>query len=147
MLFARPTWVPIKDIRAACDSLPVSSKKPEDFLAALLYPVFRWSLTVPSGQVFKPCVHDGARDAVDSKFDEHVALQRESFLVEGQHEEAKTHGKLRTKHDRLVLPLHHLDCLCRLWTSCKDTEGFSLAGCIGLQCYMSMVYGISQPAA
>ena len=106
--FARPTWQSIQDIRAACAELPVASKKPEHFLAALLFPILRWNLQQPAGVVFRPSAHDGAQELVDLKFNEHVQLQKENFLVDGSHEESRMHGKMRTKHDRLVIPLHYL---------------------------------------
>lgn len=128
--FGRPSWTPIREIRAACESLPVQSKKPEDFVASLLFPILRWSIAEPKGKLYKPSAADGALELVDQKFDEHVALQRENFLVNGKHEEAKTHGKLRTKYDRLVLPLHHLDAVCALWLqeSAANGAGFDIEG-------------------
>ena len=77
---------------------------------------------------FEPCEADGARAVVHSKFDEHVALQKENFLVAVQQEEAKVHGKVPTKHDRLVLPLHHLDTVCRMFADKQKVDGFSLEG-------------------
>ena len=128
MCFGRPSWTPIREIRAACTSLPVPSKRPEDFVAGLLFPVLRWSLSVPQGQLYQPSEEDGALDVVDQKFDEHVASQKESFLVHGKHEDSKTHGKLRTKYDRLLLPLHHLDTVCSLWLSESANAAIDLTG-------------------
>ncbi|OLQ10948.1 Thermospermine synthase ACAULIS5 [Symbiodinium microadriaticum] len=45
---------------------------------------------------------------------QHRELQREAFLEYGRQDEAKYHGKLRTKFDRLVLSLHILSALCCL---------------------------------
>ena len=128
--FARPSFLPIQSIREACTLLSVPSQKPEHFLAALLFPVLRWNLQQSGGVVFRPCAADGARELTDMKFNEHVQLQKESFLVEGMHEDARMHGKMRTKHDRLVLPLHYLDSVCRLYFAEKLRLGdaFDLEG-------------------
>ena len=81
-------------------------------MAALVFPVLRWNLTKPAGVVFKPCSDDGAREATDDKFDEHMTLQKESFLVAGQHAVSRRHGKLRTKHDRWAMPMNYLNEIC-----------------------------------
>ena len=45
VLFAPPTWLRLRDIKAACHKLPPETGfKPEVFLSALLYPLFHWSL-------------------------------------------------------------------------------------------------------
>ena len=57
---------------------------------------------------------DDAAALTDRNFDQHRELQREAFLEYGRQDEAKYHGKLRTKFDRLVLSLHILSALCCL---------------------------------
>ena len=42
--FPEPTWRTIAQIRKACQDLPVPSHTPEDYVAALLYPVLKSSL-------------------------------------------------------------------------------------------------------
>ena len=83
-----------------------------------------------------PSVEDGAQEIVDEKFDEHVAIQKENFLVDDQQEESKRHGKLRTKHDRLVIPLHYLDALCEHWVS----ERARLGGALDLEGLMFLTH-------
>ena len=58
-----------------------------------------------------------------------MRLQQEKFLVSGQQEAANRHGKLRTKFDRLLLPMHLLHCLCtHLERERTQTEQFDLEG-------------------
>ncbi|CAK0862761.1 unnamed protein product, partial [Prorocentrum cordatum] len=40
--FAEPQWLTIRQIREACAQLPVRSRKPADFVAGLLLPLFKW---------------------------------------------------------------------------------------------------------
>ena len=113
-VFGHPLWLSISDIRAACNQLPVPSRKPEDFLAGLCFPALRWSVK-RQGMVFKPSEADGACELADRQFNQHMECQREAFLEYGRQDEAKYHGKLRTKFDRLVVSLHILNALCRAW--------------------------------
>lgn len=71
---------------------------------------------------FVPCSTDGAQDLVDQNFDERAAMQRDAFLQPGQHEEAKYHGKLRTKFSRMALSLHALQALCAAWRQSADAN-------------------------
>ena len=75
--FGAPAWSDIGDIRAACVALPVSSGKRSDCVSALLYPLLRWSVSRPRGQVYTPAHDDGAHDIVDRKFNEHKAMQKQ----------------------------------------------------------------------
>lgn len=93
---------------------------PEGFIAALLYPVLQNSLKSPGGRVFKPHPTDGASDLVDEKFNVHMKLQEDSFLVPGQHETSKKHGKLRTKFDRLVICVHLLNTYAKAFKQARD---------------------------
>jgi hypothetical protein len=104
--FGSPEWATLQDIRVACEDLPVQSHVPEDYIAGLLFPVIRWAVSQSSGTEYEADREDGARDTCESNFDEHVEHQRDAFLQPGQHENARTHGKLRTKFDRLTLSLH-----------------------------------------
>jgi hypothetical protein len=121
--FPRPTWKTIREIRAACARLPVNSGKPEDFLAALLFPILKNALAHPGGRVFQPSRMDGAQGLVDEKFDGHMSLQSEAFLKPGQHHESKKHGKLRTKFDRALLAMHMLACACKTYKAQKEAAG------------------------
>ncbi|CAJ1339118.1 unnamed protein product, partial [Effrenium voratum] len=122
VLFAPPTWLRLRDIKAACHKLPPETGfKPEVCLSARLYPLFHWSLDrdralalegKPPGDLYEAASDDGAQDLVDQKFDFRVEKQRSCFLVPGQQEEAKHHGKMRTKYDRMVLAVHYLNHLC-----------------------------------
>ena len=69
---------------------------------------------------FIPCPGDGAQALVDENFDEHMAMQQDAFLQPGRHEEAKYHGKLRTKFNRMALALHVLQAVCAAWRSTQD---------------------------
>eukprot|EP00439_Symbiodinium_sp_Y106_P060905 s1269_g9.t1 len=54
---------------------------------------------------------------------------RLSFVsVAAQREASKPHGKLRTKFDRLVLPMHLVNGCCGQATNEAATEGFALDG-------------------
>lgn len=84
-----PRFQPLRDIIAACQSLCVPSKKPEDFLAGLLYPVLANALRHPEGMAlvlrldlfflesrcvvqgreFRPDPTDGAMETVQQNFD------------------------------------------------------------------------------
>ena len=45
--FPSPTWRTIAQVRAACALLPVPTHAPDDYVAALLYPVFKNSTGRP----------------------------------------------------------------------------------------------------
>lgn len=113
-IFTRPTFATIDEIRAACDRLPVPDRTPWNFIASLCLPVLRWSLATPT-LVMKPNPDDGAAAVCDRNFNQHVSMQEDTFLRPGLHNEAKYHGKLRTKFERLNLPLHVLDAVCKAW--------------------------------
>ena len=121
--FPRPTWKTIAEIRNACALLPVPSHTPDDYVAALLFPVLRNSLS-RQPIVYTADLGDGASKVVDDKFDSHMALQRENFLVPFQQEVSKKHGKLRTKFDRLVIAVHLLNTYCEYF----ESASFDLAG-------------------
>ena len=100
-VFGHPQWSTIAQIRAACARLPTEAHT----MAGLCYPLLRWSVG-RNGATFKPWdPDDGAQQRVDANFDEHVAMQRDAFSQPGRHDEAKYHGKLRTKFNRLVARL------------------------------------------
>lgn len=112
--FAEPLWLSIKDIRRACALLPVPSRKPVDFVAGLFFPLLRWSVARGDSAVgtFEASDVDGALELVDQKFDGHMDNQKDCFLRPGSHQQAKYHGKLRTKFDRMALSTHVLDLIC-----------------------------------
>lgn len=120
--FPFPTFDNIRKVREVCMSLPVSSHTPEDYLAGLLYPVFKNSLA-RKGICLKPSSDDGADKEVDKKFDTHVELQKESFLKPHQHEQSKKHGKLRTKFDRLLIAMHLLNTYCLALQAARTQVG------------------------
>ena len=78
--------------RANCRScfsrLPVPSRKPTDFVAGLLLPLFKWSVSRNGGGCFEADSEDGASNLVDGKFDGHMDLQHQSFLKPGRHQES-----------------------------------------------------------
>ena len=113
--FGPPTWMELDDIRQACAALPTASQKPEDYVAGLLFPLLRWSVKDTAGSVYTPCADDGAAGLVDGNFNAHVSMQKETFLKPGCHEEAKYHGKLRTKFNRLTIAMHVLSAVCSEW--------------------------------
>ena len=98
-------------IRANCKKLPIESHKPAYFLAALMYPLFLWSLKHAKLE-YTAEENDGALAKADENFDGHVALQKEAFLQPGKHDDARYHGKCRTKFDRVVLSTHLLNSIC-----------------------------------
>ena len=105
--FQVPLWLTINEIRDACLRLPVPSHNPEDFLAGLWLPLLVWGLKPENaGAEFAPCVTDGAQELVDAKFNYRMQKQSETFLEPGLHEESRSHGKLRTKFDRMSLAVH-----------------------------------------
>ena len=93
-------WSTIGTIREACRKLPVPTHRPIDFVAALMLPLFRWSVARVKPDVFEG--DDEGQASSDQMFDSHMDHQRENFLQAGKHHEAKRHGKLRTKFDRML---------------------------------------------
>ncbi|CAK0824195.1 unnamed protein product, partial [Prorocentrum cordatum] len=93
--FAEPQWLTIRQIREACAQLPVRSRKPADFVAGVLLPLFKWSVS-RKGKFVKASTEDGA-----------------SELVDNSHQESKYRGKLRTKFDRMALSMHALHVVCQ----------------------------------
>ncbi|CAK0832518.1 unnamed protein product [Prorocentrum cordatum] len=110
--FAEPQWLTIRQIREACAQLPARSRKPADFVAGLLLPLFKWSVS-RKGEFFKASTEGGASELVDNKFDGHMDLQRQCFLQPGRHQESKYRGKLRAKFDRMALSMHALHVVCQ----------------------------------
>lgn len=118
-VYGAPKWSTIAEVRSACAKLPTQSHKPAQFMAGLCYPLLRWAVG-RDGMTFIPCPGDGAQALVDENFDEHMAMQQDAFLQPGRHEEAKYHGKLRTKFNRMALALHVLQAVCAAWRSTQD---------------------------
>ena len=123
-VFGHPLWLSIQEIRAACEELPVPSRKPQHFVAGLVFPALRWSVK-RTGMTFRASNADGASTLADRNFNQHVEAQKDAFLQYGRQDEAKYHGKLRTKFDRLVLALHVLNALCAAWRSQPDQSDIS----------------------
>lgn len=120
-LFGEPMWLSMAETRENCQKLPIASKTPLEFLAALLFPLLLWS--VKNGTLlYTADATDGARDLADANFDGHVALQKESFLRPGLHEDARYHGKLRTKFDRATLATHLLSAICSSFCAFVDAD-------------------------
>ena len=121
VVFARPLFLQLEEITAACEALPPETKgKPAVFMARFLYPLLKWSLRGETqadasgddkGAVFAPRVQDGAMTLVQNKFNFRNEKQRAHFLEQGTHKLAKYHGKLKTKYDRMVLGVWYLHCL------------------------------------
>ena len=121
-LYGEPLWLSLEDIRAACEQLPLqNSRKPADFVATLLLPLLRWSLTHDT-LTFAASAADGAQQRTAQNFNAHVDMQKEAYLQPGQHEEARFHGKLRTKFDRMVLSVHVLRTVCVSWAAYLRAE-------------------------
>jgi hypothetical protein len=118
-VYGPPKWSTIAAIRLACSTLPTPSKKPAQFIAGLCYPLLRWAVG-REGMTFVPCPTDGAQTFVDANFDEHMEMQHDAFRQLGRHEEAKYHGKLRAKFNRMALSLHVLQAVCAAWRSTAD---------------------------
>jgi hypothetical protein len=117
-LFGEPLWLTMAETRRNCELLPIASHKPADFLAAVLFPLLLWSVKQPE-LVYQASVEDGARAVADANFDSHVSMQRDAFCQPGRHDEAKYHGKLRTKFDRTVLAVHFLNSICKTFVEKK----------------------------
>jgi hypothetical protein len=113
--FCEPPWekMCISDIRAACDRLPVPAKKPEMFIASLLFPLLVSSIAKPEGSLIT--AQGEALELVDANFNDHKAMQEDAFLKPDRHNEAKHHGKLRTKFQRMMLSTHLLNACCTRW--------------------------------
>ena len=126
--FEEPMWLSIREIREACARLATTSRKPVDFMAGLLLPLFRWSVSRDDGQDFSASEDDGAIQLADVKFDGHMDLQRQSFLKPGRHQESKYHGKLRTKFDRMALAMHALHVLCKAFKEASAALAFTVDG-------------------
>ena len=106
--YGEPPWRPstLASIRAACTALPVSTGKPHMFVAHLLWPLFRSSIV--DGPIVRkpPDGEGGSFNVVERNFDAHCDMQEEAFLKPGRHDEAKHHGKMWCKFDRMALALH-----------------------------------------
>ena len=121
-LYGEPLWSRLEDINAACRQLPLrDSHKPEDCLATLLVPLLRWSLR-HKRLSFAASDQDGAQERTAQNFNAHVDMQKDAYLKPGRHEEARFHGKLRTKFDRLVLAVHILNSICVAWAGYLQQE-------------------------
>ena len=123
-LFGEPLWLTMAETRENCSQLPIASRIPAEFLAALLFPLLLWSAKHKE-LVYTASDLDGAREHSDRNFDNHLAMQKEAFLRPGQHSAAKYHGKLRTKFDRMALATHFLSSICgafRAWSSANGPE-------------------------
>ena len=134
-VYGAPKWSTIAAIRGACSKLPTADKKPAQFIAGLCYPLLRWAVS-REGVTFIPCPSDGAQALVDANFDEHMAMQQDAFLQPGRHEEAKYHGKLRTKFNRMALSLRVLQALCAAWRSTRDAT--DIADTWGMDCQVPL---------
>lgn len=126
--FGHPTWMELSAIREACGRLPVASNKPDDFVAGLLFPIVRWSVKEASGAIYRATTDDGADKLVEANFNEHTAMQKDAFLKPGLHEEAKYHGQLRTKFDRMAIAMHVLHAVCKAWWGHKDQHPAAMTG-------------------
>ena len=115
--YGHPTWARISEIRAASQRLPAKSHKPEHFLAGSLFPVFRWNVSLEQPMVYTPSDEDGGSHVVDANFDEHTSMQRDAYLKPGRHDEARCHGKLRCKIDRMSCAMHVLHAVCKTWSA------------------------------
>ena len=117
VVYARPLFMEIGEIRQACHQLPEDlSWRPAPFVAALLFPLIALSLKKEAavdtesavdstvGTVFYPA-EDGARDLIDSKFNARNQKQKGCFLQPDSHHLSKYHGKLKTKYDRMLTNL------------------------------------------
>ena len=111
-LFGEPLWLTMAQTRSNYQKLPIASHKPAEFLAALMFPLLVWSVK-QDRLVYTASTTDGARDVADANFDGHVSCQQEAFLRPGRHEDARYHGKLRTKFDRVTLAAHFLSSICK----------------------------------
>lgn len=69
---------------------------------------------------------------MDQKFDNHMSLQQESFLQAGLHDQAKKHGKLRTKFDRLLVAMHLLHTYCSAYCQAKRDANFNMLGALAV---------------
>ena len=134
VVYARPLFMTIADIRQACAELPSEVQhKPALFLACLLFPLLKQSLKkeaeqakasadvqaedtpvcISLGTVFSPSVDDGASAIVDAKFDARNQKQKGCYLQPQAHQLSKYHGKLKTKYDRMILSIHYLNALAK----------------------------------
>ena len=120
-LFGEPLWLSMAETRKNCALLPIPSHRPAEFLAALLLPVLLWSVKQEK-LVYHACEEDGAREYSDANFDGHLSCQREAFLKPGLHDDAKYHGKLRTKFDRMVLATHFFHAICEQFVNYMDSS-------------------------
>ncbi len=124
--FDEPLWQTMAEVEAACEKLPVQGHEPASFVSHLLMPILRWSLKPANatGCLFRASAVDGAKALIEDNFNKKMSLQQECFLVSGRHEESKHWGKLRTKSDRFILGLHHLDTVCALLAGKTAQPGF-----------------------
>ena len=125
--FGEPQFKSIKDLRLACDRLPVASKRPRDFLAGLMFPLLRWNIGLEQPMVYTVSEGSEAQQAVDKNFDAHMALQREAFLRPGMHDDAKHHGKMRCKFDRMTLAVHVSEAVCAKFFTLQQASPFGLS--------------------
>lgn len=127
LFYTRPALKRSQEIQSANDRLNNStgSNRLESDLVELFYPLYQAHavehrdeavFTPHLGCPFLTCfseAEDGAAYIYFSeKFDEHVRLQEENFLV--QHDLSKQHGKLKGKHLRHAINWPQLD-MCFLW--------------------------------
>jgi hypothetical protein len=133
VVYARPLFMEIAQIRAACQQLPDTVKhKPAPFVAALLFPLLAISLKkeaesveaedlceITLGTTYVPSIADGAAALVDAKFDARNKKQEGCYLVPETHHLSKYHGKLKTKYDRMILGLLYLNTLAEHYFKMK----------------------------
>ena len=121
VVFARPLFLNLAEVDAACQALPPETQgRPQLFMARFLAPLLRWSLRTEAeavqhgqaaGAIFRPSAEAGAKGMVAAKFDFRNQKQQAHFLEPNSHGLAKYHGKLKTKYDRMVLGVFYLQKL------------------------------------
>ena len=153
LFYTRPVMKRAREIEAANEQLGNhrGSNALERLLVEKFYPMYQAHAVEHRGDEafvehlgyvfinysFSPADDNAAMKLFMQNFDTHVQLQEENYLV--QHEDSKSHGKLKGKHLRHALNWHnlinaHAGTQFDAWPTCLSVEALQAAELIGRHC-------------